>query len=225
MSRAFPPGPVDPAAGRAGRVGVSAFVLLAALTLWVTRAHGHLLPADAGLHAWSVAHRPAPAVAAARAVTDTGTGVIPYAALLLVGLYVGRTARQRCGLASALMVCLGAGQALRYAAMSVVARPRPPVGDWAAHASGWSFPSGHTTTAAMTAGLAIAALSLGGRRVSRLAICVIGLWGAAVGLSRVYLGVHWFTDVLAGWLLAAGWVCLVVRTYLRRAPAAGRGEA
>ncbi|MFD0377749.1 phosphatase PAP2 family protein [Streptomyces sp. NPDC127112] len=223
MNRPRTAGPVDPAAGRrVGWVAVSAFVLLAALTLWVTRPSGHLLPADASLHSWSVAHRPAPAAAAARAVTDTGTGVVPYAALFLVGMYVGRTARQRCALAAALMVCLGAGQVLRYGAMSVVARRRPPVGDWAAHASGWSFPSGHTTTAAMTAALAIAAMSLGSRGAPRFAVCVIGLWAAAVGVSRVYLGVHWFTDVLAGWLLAVGWVCLVVWVYLRRAPAVGR---
>ncbi|MFF2191829.1 phosphatase PAP2 family protein [Streptomyces sp. NPDC058157] len=226
MNRPRTAGPADPAAGRrVGWVAVSAFVLLAALTLWVTRASGHLLPADASLHSWSVAHRPAPAAAAARTVTDTGTGVVPYAALFLVGMYAGRTARQRCALAAALMVCLGAGQALRYAAMSVVARRRPPVGDWAAHASGWSFPSGHTTTAAMTAALAIAALSLGSRGAPRFAVCLIGLWGAAVGVSRVYLGVHWFTDVLAGWLLAVGWVCLGVWAYLRRAPAVGREEA
>ncbi|MFB7979706.1 phosphatase PAP2 family protein [Streptomyces vinaceus] len=218
-------GPFGPAAGsRAGWLAFSAFVLLAALTLWVTRAPGHLLLADASLHSWSVAHRPAPAAASARTVTDTGTGVIPYAALLAVGAYVGRTARQRCAVALALMLCLGAGQALRYAAMSLVARRRPPVGDWAAHASGWSFPSGHTTTAAMTAALVIVALSLGGRRAPRIAVALIGSWGVAVGLTRVYLGVHWFTDVLAGWLFATGWVCLVVWAYLRWAPASLRRE-
>ncbi|MFK0236308.1 phosphatase PAP2 family protein [Streptomyces vinaceus] len=199
-------------------MAVSAFVLLAVLTLWMTRAPGHLLPTDASLHTWSVAHRAAPAAASARAVTDTGTGVVPYAALLTAGVYVGRTARRRCGLALALMLCLGAGQALRYAAMSLVARQRPPVGDWAAHASGWSFPSGHTTTAAMTAALVIAALSLGSRRAPRIAVALIGAWGVAVGLTRVYLGVHWFTDVLAGWLFAVGWVCLVVWAYRRWAP-------
>ncbi|MFG2666724.1 phosphatase PAP2 family protein [Streptomyces sp. NPDC048387] len=226
MSHPFTPGPVDRAIGRrAGWVAVCAFVLLASLTLWVMRASEPLLPTDAGLHSWSVAHRPAWAAAAARAVTDTGTGVIPYAVLFLVGMYVGRTARQRCTVALALIVCLGAGQALRYTAMSVVARPRPPVGDWVAHASGWSFPSGHSTTAAMTAALAIAALSFGSRRGSRLAVAVIGLWGVAVGLTRVYLGVHWFTDVLGGWLFAVGWVCLVVWAYARWAPAVGRKEA
>ncbi|MGW6686262.1 phosphatase PAP2 family protein [Streptomyces sp. NPDC054961] len=198
---------------------MASFVLLAALALWVTRTPGHLLPGDAGLHRWSVAHRPPGAAATARAVTDTGTGVIPYAVLLAVGMYLGRTARQRCTVALALMLCLAAGQALRYALMSLVARPRPPVGDWAAHASGWSFPSGHATTGAMTAALVLAALALGGRGTSRLAVVVIAAWGISVGLTRVYLGVHWFTDVLAGWLFALGWVSLAAWAYLRRAPA------
>lgn len=225
MSHPRPCGPVGPAAGRrAGWVAVSALVLLAALTLWVTRACGHLLPAEASLHSWSVAHRPAPAAAAARALTDTGTGVTPYAMLLLAGMYAGRAVRQRCTIALALTACLGTGQALRYAAMSLVARPRPPVGDWAAHASGWSFPSGHTTTAAMTAALTIAALCLGHRGTSRLAVTLIGLWGLSVGLTRVYLGVHWFMDVLAGWLFAIGWVCLVVWAYLRCLAAPVRRE-
>ncbi|MYT20510.1 phosphatase PAP2 family protein [Streptomyces sp. SID7760] len=208
------------AARRAGWLAVTAFVLLAVLTFWVTRASGHPLPGDASLHRWSVAHRPPTAAAAARAVTDTGTGVIPYAVLLVLGMYVGRTARRRCALALALMVCLGAGQALRYAVMSMVARPRPPVGDWVAHASGWSFPSGHTTTGAMTAALALGALALGGRGASRLAVVVIALWGVSVGLTRVYLGVHWFTDVLAGWLLAVGWVSALAWAYLRWPPTA-----
>lgn len=99
--------------------------------------------------------------------------------------------------------------------MMLVARPRPALGDWATHASGWSFPSGHATTGAMTAGLLIAALLLRGPRLPRLAAILIGLWGAAVGLTRVHLGVHWFSDVLGGWLFATAWLALAACAYLR----------
>ncbi|MFK0044599.1 phosphatase PAP2 family protein [Streptomyces sp. NPDC090741] len=201
---------------RTGLVALTSAVLFALLTVWVVRAPGHLLPSDAGLHRWSVEHRPAVASALARAVTDTGTGVVPYALLLLAGLYAGRTTRERAWTAAALMVCLGVGQALRYAAMTVIARPRPAVGDWAAHASGWSFPSGHTTTAAMTAGLLVAALFLRGSPVPRTALVLIGAWGAAVGLTRAYLGVHWFTDVIGGWLFATAWLSFLAFVYLWR---------
>lgn len=200
----------------AGWLALTAAALFALLTMWVVRAPHHLLPADTSLHRWSVEHRPAAASALARALTETGTGAIPYALLLLAGLYAGRTTRQRALTAAALLACLGAGQSLRHAAMALIARPRPATGDWATHASGWSFPSGHTTTAAMTAGLLIAALYLRELRVPRTAVVLIGLWGAAVGLTRVYLGVHWFTDVIGGWLFATAWLSLLTSAYLWR---------
>ncbi|MFJ7207138.1 phosphatase PAP2 family protein [Streptomyces sp. NPDC098789] len=204
------------AARRAGWLALVAASLLALLALWVVRAPDHLLPADAGLHRWSVTHRPASAATLARVLTDTGTGFVPYVLLLVAGWYAGRTTRRGARTAAALLLCLGAGQVVRYAVMALVARPRPAVGDWAAHASGWSFPSGHTSTAAMTAGLLVAALFLRGSRVPRTAVVLIGLWGAGVGLSRVYLGVHWFTDVLGGWLFATAWLALLAHLYLRR---------
>ncbi|WP_328622160.1 phosphatase PAP2 family protein [Streptomyces sp. NBC_00354] len=209
MNRARP-------ARRAGWLALTAAALFALLALWVVRAPEHLLPADVGLHRWSVEHRPPAASAWARALTDTGTGFVPYLLLVLAGLYAGRTTRQRATVAAALLLCLGAGQTLRYAVMTLIARPRPAAGDWAAHATGRSFPSGHTTTAAMTAGLLIAALFLRGSKVPRTAVALIGLWGAAVGLTRVYLGVHWFTDVIGGWLFATAWLSLLTCAYLRR---------
>ncbi|MFF0435356.1 phosphatase PAP2 family protein [Streptomyces sp. NPDC004327] len=209
-------------AGRAGWLALSAAVLFVLLSLAVVRAPGQLLPTDLALHRWSAQHRPDLALASARALTVTGTGLVPYVLLLLAGLYAGRTNRRRALVAGGLLLCLGAGQALRYAVMMLIARPRPPLGDWATQASGWSFPSGHATTAAMTAGLLVAALRLRGTRVSRTAVVVIGLWGAAVGLTRVYLGVHWFTDVIGGWLMAAMWLSLTAFAYVWRT--AGRSR-
>ncbi|MFE6847634.1 phosphatase PAP2 family protein [Streptomyces sp. NPDC057686] len=211
-------------ARRAGWLALTAAVLFALLAVWVVRTPDHLLPADVDLHRWSVEHRPTVASAPARVVTDTGTGFIPYVLLLLAGLYAGRTTRQRAITAAALLLCLGAGQTLRYTVMTLIARPRPAVEDWATPASGWSFPSGHTSTAAMTAGLLVAALFLRGSRVPRTAVAVIGVWGAVVGLTRVYLGVHWFTDVIGGWLFATAWLSLLTFAYLWRTgdrPAAG----
>ncbi|MGV9991509.1 phosphatase PAP2 family protein [Streptomyces sp. NPDC003374] len=194
----------------AGSCGLGAWTAFGVLTMVVVGHEGIPLFTDAGLLSWSAGHRPDMAVAFARGLTDTGTGVVPYALAVLAALIAGRTPRQRALAVALCLGCLGAGQALRYAVMALVVRPRPPLTDWATHASGWSFPSGHTTTAALTAGLLIIAVRIRGPRGRTVLAVVIGGWGALVGLTRVYLGVHWFTDVVGGWLFALGWlgVCL-----------------
>ncbi|MFI2205039.1 phosphatase PAP2 family protein [Streptomyces sp. NPDC020192] len=202
----------------AGTVALVAGMAFAALAALVISDQGPLFP-DLGLLSWSVGHRPPMAVAVARGLTATGTGAVPYVLAVLAGLIAGRTARQWLVAALLAVVCLGAGQAVRYGVMDLVARARPPQYDWQTHASGWSFPSGHTTTSAVTAGLLILALALRAPR-GRKALCVlVAAWGAGVGLTRVYLGVHWFTDVVGGWLFAAGWLALFVRAVARWLPA------
>lgn len=103
--------------------------------------------------------------------------------------------------------------------MPAIARPRPPRTDWATHASGFSMPSGHSTTSALVAGLACWAAAHGAQRILRR--CVWGLavvWAAGAGLTRIYLGVHWPSDVLAGWLLAAACLTALVATTGGRLP-------
>ncbi|WP_405823866.1 phosphatase PAP2 family protein [Streptomyces sp. NBC_01390] len=194
----------------AGSCGLGAWTAFGVLTMVVVGHDGVPLFADADLSSWSVAHRPDVAVAFARGLTATGTGAVPFALAALAGVVAGRTLRQRALAVALCLACLGAGQTLRYAAMSFVARPRPAPADWQTHASGWAFPSGHATTAALTAGLLIVAVHLRGPRGRTGLTLAIGGWGALVGLTRVYLGVHWFTDVVGGWLFAFGWlgICL-----------------
>jgi undecaprenyl-diphosphatase len=83
-----------------------------------------------------------------------------------------------------------------------------------------SFPSGHASGAAATY-LTLGALLARFQRERHLKVYVLGLAVAvtvAVGASRVYLGVHWPTDVLAGWTLGAGWalLCWTVARLLQR---------
>ena len=202
------------AADLAGTVGLGAWVAFGVLTMVVIGQDGAQLWSDEGFLAWSLGHRPDVAGALARGVTDTGSGAVPYVLTVLAGVIAGRTARRRTGAAALGLACLGVGQALRYGVMEAVQRPRPARADWAASAGGWAFPSGHTTTAALTAGLLIVAVSLRAPRGATPLRVVIGCWGVLVGPSRVYLGVHWFTDVIGGWLFATGWlgVCLYAMT-------------
>ncbi|MGW5866677.1 phosphatase PAP2 family protein [Streptomyces sp. NPDC055239] len=192
----------------AGIVGLGAWVVFGVLAMVVIGRDGDPFALDDAVLAWSVGHRPDAVVALARGVTNTGTGVVPYVLVVLVGLSVGRTARRRVWGAVLGLVCLVTGQALRFGVMSLVERPRPPYADWATHASGWAFPSGHTTTAALTAGLVIIAVQLRAPRGRTLLTVVIACWGLLVGLTRADLAVHWFTDVVGGWLFAVGWLGL-----------------
>jgi undecaprenyl-diphosphatase len=89
-------------------------------------------------------------------------------------------------------------------------RPRPDLVPHGMRVYTQSFPSGHSMLAAtvyLTLGL-VASRFVPRRRLKALFLAVAILVTAAVGASRVYLGVHWPTDVVAGWALGAAWALL-----------------
>lgn len=90
---------------------------------------------------------------------------------------------------------------------ALYARPRPDLVPHGMTVYSASFPSGHSTLATATyLTLAMLLASLAARRRTK-ALCygVATVLLIGVGLSRVYLGVHWPSDVLAGWTLGAAW--------------------
>ncbi|MFD8912389.1 phosphatase PAP2 family protein [Streptomyces sp. NPDC059575] len=209
-------------------VAAAAFAGLAAAVL---AADGGTLVFDAALRRWALESRPSPVVTVLRAVTTTGTGVTPYAVALFAGLIAARpfdamrdrhTAVRFALPAFASAAWLALGQALRFALMTAIARPRPPVQDWLTHASRWSFPSGHATTSAMAAGLLVLALLVRRPPAYRLWVGLTVAWAVAVGVSRVWLGVHWAGDVVAGWLLATVWTLSAALITAAVAPTRGQ---
>jgi membrane-associated phospholipid phosphatase len=95
-----------------------------------------------------------------------------------------------------------------------------------------SFPSGHTLNSTVIASLVayLIVLHVTSILVRILAIVLAVGWFVAMGLSRVFLGHHWLTDVIAGWTLGLAWVAVVigahqlfltVRGYRRRHPVVG----
>lgn len=99
------------------------------------------------------------------------------------------------------------------------ARPRPDLVPHGSHVYTHSFPSGHAMLAAATY-LSLALLSarlVTNRHLQILAVVLAIGVTVAVGLSRVYLGVHWPSDVLAGWALGTVWalICWLVASWLQ----------
>jgi undecaprenyl-diphosphatase len=98
-------------------------------------------------------------------------------------------------------------------------RPRPDLVPHGASVSSSSFPSGHSMLSAVTYLTLGALLARSQRRRSLRAYWMLlaGLITFAVGVSRVYLGVHWPTDVLAGWTAGATWAlfCWLLARHLQ----------
>lgn len=100
-------------------------------------------------------------------------------------------------------------------------RPRPDLTPYLTHVAHSSFPSGHTMNSAvvyLTLGMLLTQLS-GRRRHKAYFIAVAVLLTSLVGMSRVYLGAHYPSDILAGWTAGVTWagVCWLVARRLRRA--------
>ena len=160
---------------------------------------------------WVVGHRTSAWTSFFEAVTTLGnTAVVAGVSVVVVAAMLH--ARRWVSAGQVALAQLGAG-ALVAAGKTAVGRQRPPEVSRLAVEQTLSFPSGH---ALGTTVLAVTLVSVVWR-CSRLwpdarRRCVRVLSGAAaalvvsaVGASRVYLGVHWVTDVLGGWLIGGTW--------------------
>lgn len=109
----------------------------------------------------------------------------------------------------------------------LVGRERPQIVPHLTEAGGESFPSGHSFSAAVVwIGMAIAFAALSKRHSVRYTIIGAAMvLSAAVAWSRVMLGVHFPSDVVAGWLGGAGWAFLAAAVLYRPAKAVADSEA
>ncbi len=146
-----------------------------------------------------------------------GVGVLGFLTLTVSAFLVldrkGRTA---------VLVLIAVGGALLLSTLlkSGFQRPRPELVPHGSYVYTSSFPSGHSMMSAPTY-LTLGALLARVQRRRRLKILLLGfasLLTLIVGFSRVYLGVHWPTDVLAGWTAGAIWalICWLIARRLQR---------
>ncbi|MFS8199796.1 phosphatase PAP2 family protein [Streptomyces sp. CWNU-52B] len=115
------------------------------------------------------------------------------------------------------------GTLLQQGLKAAIGRERPVWPDPVDSAHFAAFPSGHAMTATVVCGLLLWLLRLygAGRVLWRTALAVAVVSVAGVGFTRIWLGVHWPSDVLGGWLLGALTVALAVLSYDRFRGGAG----
>jgi undecaprenyl-diphosphatase len=155
--------------------------------------------------------RSADATALAHAASWLGRSAVLVPAAVGLGLVAAAAHRPWRG--AALIVGILGAIVIQNVDKALVGRPRPPVGELE-RVSGTSFPSGHATESSAffiaLAMLLVAGIApRGARLVLALATLVII---ASVALSRVYLGVHYPTDVAAGILLGGSWGAITTTT-------------
>lgn len=144
-----------------------------------------------------------------RQLTDLGSASVM---LLLSALVAGYLLLRRQWLhAVQILVATGGGAGLGWVAKHLIQRPRPTVVPMLGEVHSWSFPSGHATMSAvvyLTLGILVARYSH--TRLQKVYVMSAAiLLPLVIGLSRLVMGVHFPTDVLAGWMLGLSWACLV----------------
>jgi membrane-associated phospholipid phosphatase len=160
-------------------------------------------------------------------VTWLGSSTVVVPAVVLGALYAALRQR-RPPVAAALIAVMVGAILVSHLTKAFVDRPRPPQGLFLVHVTGSAYPSGHTEYA--VAGWLMLAVVLAHHHSIRARAVMVGgaaFIGAVVGVSRLYLGVHWFTDVLGGAaagaaLVAIAWVILLATRSSSPAPDSDR---
>jgi undecaprenyl-diphosphatase len=192
----------------AGGATVLLFGAGAALADHVDDAGNGATALDATVWTFAVEHRDAAGTAISSALR-VGGGTVALCVLTAVAALLLVVRGRRLDAALVVTTPL-VGTLLTDALKLGYGRPRPPAAEQLIPETGFSLPSGHAVDATVVVG--VLALVLVVRTVSRwrraaiVALATVTI--AAAGVGRIYLGVHWATDVVTGWLLGAAWVAL-----------------
>lgn len=166
----------------------------------------------------------------ARDITALGGIAILTLMTIISALYLLLT--RKAGAALFVILAIVGGSLLSSGLKAVFERDRPDAIFQAVPVFSASFPSGHATLSAITY-LTLGALLMRVQERKRAKVFVLGTavgLAVLVGLTRIYFGVHWTTDVLAGWTLGAAWaaacwlVLLLLQRRNRSAPMPDSGE-
>jgi undecaprenyl-diphosphatase len=186
-----------------------AVVLLGLAAIVLTQAvvhHGALTGLDGPFRDWVIDHRSGFWTEVMVSASRFGSTPSLIVIVLATGAWLVWKGRR----ADALLVVAGSAGALALGPVlkALVERPRPALSDHVVFVNSWSYPSGHSLNSMAVLGL-LTVLAVRARPGAprRTLWAVLGAFlVAVVGFSRVYLGVHWPSDVLAGWLIGVLWL-------------------
>ncbi|OXT01580.1 hypothetical protein B7H23_00980 [Notoacmeibacter marinus] len=154
------------------------------------------------------------------AIEFTALGGIPVVTLLVITVLGFLAIERRWGAALFVSIGILGGMALSTSLKLFYSRPRPDLVTQLDVIHTKSFPSGHATiTTCVVLTLAVMLIRLTDNPRGRVYIFVMAvIYALLIGVTRVYLGVHWPSDVLAGWAIGTFWACFcwVVMTLLQR---------
>ncbi len=194
---------------------VLAFSFLCALTWLLVKLTSEVIEGDALRvdqmivqalrHADNTPIGPPALVDIARDITALGSPIV--LSLLVIVTTVGLRLAQQQLMAGAVLISSISGFGATLLMKTAIARGRPDAAYRLIEVSGMSFPSGHAMMSSVIY-LTLAILVAKASREVRIKLFVLSVamtLAGLVGLSRVYLGVHWFSDVVAGWVAGAVW--------------------
>lgn len=202
--------------------GLGAFlvvgVVVAAIATWAfgefaeTVMAGQTQAFDDSVLRWMGAHHTSAFDSAMLEITSLGTGIVVMMIVGVAALFLALT-RHRYS-AALLLAATGGGGLLNLVLKHYFERPRPHIFTWGTHVVSSSFPSGHAMSAAVVySTVAYLAARLQTRTWERaLTLLSAVLVIIAISISRVYLGVHYPSDVAAGVIIGIGWSAFCMAT-------------
>ena len=155
---------------------------------------------------------------AVRDITSLGSSTIITCVTVIVAGFLALSGGRHAALL--MIISVTSGSLIMSTLKQLFGRTRPELVQHSARVFSESFPSGHATLSAityLTLGALLARVQTR-RTLKAYSLGVAITLTALVGVSRVYLGVHWPTDVLAGWSLGAAWaiLCWLIAAWLQR---------
>jgi undecaprenyl-diphosphatase len=200
-------------------VAIAAGVAAASVTLFLLVAEGvaragSLVSRDQAVLGWFIDHRTDAWIRVAKLISTIGSFTVLLILSAVVGLWL-LSRGWRSVLPVAPAVALALGGLASTVAKAHYGRDRPPTELHATRVTLAAFPSGHATDAAafFLSAAFVLALTVAPRRTIQALLVVGGLLCAGlVGLSRLVLGVHWLSDVVAGWALGTTVAIVMVVT-------------